>query len=66
MEKVWVIHEIETDRYGERVKFHGVATTEEERDRISGRNPDAVVTAIEPDYDIIKYGAETFHEAPNW
>ena len=66
MNKVWVIHEIETDRYTERVKFHGVATNEEDRDHISARNPNATVTEIESDYDIIAYGAVRFHEAPGW
>ena len=66
MDKVWVIHEIEIDRYTERVKFHGVATSKEERDRISGQNPQAEVTEIEPDYDITEYGAGNFHKRPNW
>lgn len=64
--RVWVIHEIETSRYDERVKFHGVATTKDERDRISNRNPNAVVTEIEADCDLIEYGAENFHEEPSW
>ena len=64
--KVWIVHEIEVDRYADRVKFHGIATNEEERERLSRRNPDATVTEIEPDTDVTEYGAESFHETPSW
>jgi len=64
--KVWIVHEIEVDRYADRVKFHGIATSEEERERLSRRNPDATVTEIEPDTDVTEYGAESFHETPSW
>ncbi len=63
---VWVIHEIESDRYSEEVFFHGVATTEKERDRIAARNPRATVTKLRVDYDISERGASVFHEIPSY
>ena len=63
---VWIIHEIESDRYSEQVVFHGVATTEEERDRIAASNPQATVTQVEADYNLTEMGASTFHQEPSY
>lgn len=58
MSKVWLIHEIESDRYTDYVMIHGIATSVEIRDRISACHPYATVTEIETDRDISKYGAD--------
>ena len=63
---VWVIHEIESGRYSEEVLFHGVATTEEDRDRISSANPNATVTKVETGYNLIERGASNFHQEPSY
>ena len=65
--QVWIIHDIEICRYDETVVFYGVATNEAERDRIMSSNKGSVATEIKTDCDHLgEYGAQNFHESPNW
>jgi hypothetical protein len=66
MDKVFIIHDIKHDRYDDTVRFFGVATTEDERDRISNLKPGATVTEIETDCYTEVEGFELTRGCPSW